>query len=330
LQENISIDLIDAMILKMLLKESRTPFTEIAKECKISVGTVRIRYIHLKKTGVINGEIMLVNPYSLGYKCVGNLGINTLAENHEEVVEFLKKKATLTTLYYSIECWGKYDIGLFVAKKSTEEWATELRRLDATPHIKRVDPLIWITPIGMDHPENLEIKPLENKKQENIIEQPPITINYEQIEIDEVDRQIAKILIHSSRTSFRKIAKQLNISTKKVIQRYKKLRKNLLPRSTITLDLKKLGYNALAAIFVKGERSKMQEIANKILQMPNIIVFIRLIGSYDLFAIAALEDFRSLIRLQKELHAIEGIEQIDFSINEPFPAWPANAFAPLL
>jgi DNA-binding Lrp family transcriptional regulator len=182
----------------------------------------------------------------------------------------------------------------------------------------------------MDRPENLEIKPLENKKEENTIEQPPITINNEQIKIDEVDRQIAKILIYSSRTSFRKIAKQLNISTKKVIQRYKKLRENLLTRSTITLDLKKLGYNAIASIFVKGERSKMQEIANKILQMPNIIVFIRLIGSYDLFAIAALEDFRSLIRLQKEIHTIKGIEQIDFSINEPFPAWPANAFAPLL
>jgi Lrp/AsnC family transcriptional regulator for asnA, asnC and gidA len=273
---------------------------------------------------------MLVNPYSLGYRCVGNLGINTSAEHHEEVVEFLKTKAALTTLYYSMESWGKYNIGLLVTKRSTEEWAAELRLLDATPHIKRVDPLIWIAPIGMDHPENLEIKPLENKNQENTIEQPPITISNEQVRIDEVDRQIARILIHSSRTSFRRIAKQLDISPKKVIQRYKKLRKNLITRSTITLDLKKLGFNAIASIFLKGERSKMQEIADKIIQMPNMIVFIRLIGSYDIFAIAALEDFRSLIRLEKELHAIKGIEQIDFSINEPFPAWPANAFAPLL
>lgn len=330
MQERINIDFIDARILKMLLKEARTPFTEIAKECKISVGAVRARYNHLKKVGVINGEVMLVNPYSLGYKCVGNLGINTFAESHEVVVDLLKKKAPLTKLAYSMEFWGKYNIGLLVVKKNTEEWAEELRRLDATPHIKRVDPLIWISPMGMDHPENLKIKPLENKKQENTIEQPPSTISYEQSKIDEVDRQIAKILIHSSRTSFRKIAKQLNVSTKKVIQRYKKLRGNLLTRSTITLDLKKLGYNALAAIFVKGERSRMQEIANKMLQMPNIIVFIKLIGSYDLFAIAALEDFRSFIRLEKEMHAIEGTEQIDFSINEPFTAWPANAFAPLL
>ena len=81
----------------------------------------------------------------------------------------------------------------------------------------------------MDHPENLEIKPLENKKQENAIEKTPTIIDNEQMEIDEIDRQIAKILIHNSRISFRKIAKQLNISTKNVIQRYKKLRKNTNP-----------------------------------------------------------------------------------------------------
>jgi Lrp/AsnC family transcriptional regulator for asnA, asnC and gidA len=85
-------DSIDAIILKMLLKESRTSFTEIARECKISVSAARARYNHLKKVGIINGEIMQVNPYGLGYKCVGNIGINTSGENEETVIEALKKK----------------------------------------------------------------------------------------------------------------------------------------------------------------------------------------------------------------------------------------------
>ncbi len=286
-----------------------------------------MRYKHLWKVGIINGEIMQVNPYSLGYKCVGNIGINTSAEYEETVTEFLKKKATSV---YPSGSWGKYNIGLLVLKKNVEEWAAELHRLDSIPHIKLVDPLIWTETTGMDHPENLEIKPLENKKQENAIEQTPTIIDNEQMEIDEIDRQIAKILIHNSRISFRKIAKQLNISTKNVIQRYKKLRKNVLIRSTITLDLKKLGYNATAMIFLKCERSKMPEISNKILQMPNILVFLRLIGSCDLHAVAALEDFSSLIRLQKEIRAIPGTEQVEFFIGEIFPAWPANVFASLL
>jgi DNA-binding Lrp family transcriptional regulator len=328
LQENISADSIDAKILRVLLKESRTSFTEIAEECKISVSGARMRYNRLKKVGIISGEIMQVNPYSLGYKCVGDIGINTSAENEKTVIEFLKKE--VRCCIDPIMPWGKYNIELLVSKNSVEDWAAELRHLESNPNIKLVDPLIWTDPTGMDHPENLEIKPLKSKKQEKTIQQPPTAISNEQTEIDETDRQIAKILVHSSRTSFRKIAKQLNISTKKVIQRYKKLRKNVLTLSTIALNLKKLGYNATASIFLKGERSKMPEISNKILQTPNILVFIRLIGSYDLHAIAALEDFNALIRLQKEIRAIHGIEQIDIFVNEIFPAWPANVFASLL
>jgi len=286
-----------------------------------------MRYKHLWKVGVINGEIMQVNPYRLGYKCVGNIGINTSPENEEAVIDFLKKKGTLA---YPMESWGKYNIGLLVVKRNVEEWAAELRRLDSTPHIKLVDPLIWTDTTGMDHPENLKIKPLENKKQEDAIEQTRTIINNEQMKIDEIDRQIAKILVHSSRTSFRKIAKQLHISTKNVIQRYKKLRENVLARSTITLDLKKLGYNGAAFIFLKGERSKMSEISNKILSTPNILVFYRVIGSYDLVAIAVLEDFSSFISLQKEIRAIHGTEQVEFFITEIFPTWPANVFASLL
>ncbi|MGC9975138.1 MAG: class I tRNA ligase family protein, partial [Syntrophales bacterium] len=134
----------------------------------------------------------------------------------KEVRELLEKKSPFFTPVSG--SWVKYSIGVLVVKKNIEEWAAELRRLDSIPYIKQVDPLIWIKPTGMDHSENLEIKPLENKKLENTIEQIPTIINNEPVKIDETDRQIAKILIHSSRTSFRKIAKQLNISTKQVIQ----------------------------------------------------------------------------------------------------------------
>ena len=328
LQKNATLDSIDARMLKLLLTESRTSFTEIAKECKISTGAARMRYNHLKKVGVINGEIMQVNPYSLGYKCVGNIGINTSAEKEREVREFLKEKSNPNILLNS---WGKYNLGIIISEKNIEEWAKELHHLESNPDIKLVDPLIWTEPTGMDHPENLEIKPDESKQQENkTVQRNPATYNNEQTKIDETDRRIAEILVHSSRTSFRKIAEQLKISTKKVIQRYKKLKGNVLTLSTITLDLKKLGYNAKVDIFLKGERNKMAEIRRRILQMPNVIVFIGLIGSYDLLAIVALRDFDALINLEKEIRAIRGIEQIDFFVSEIFQAWPLSVYASLV
>lgn len=281
LAENVSIDSTDAMILKILLKDSRTSFTDIAKQCEISVSGARMRYNRLKKTGVINGEIMQVNPCSLGYACVGNIGVKTSAENEKAVMEILKEKQKLP---FPMESWGKSNIEFLVVTKNIEEWADQLRRLETTPHIKLVDSNIWDNPAGRDLAENLIIKPLENKKLENTIEKTPTIINNEPVELGDIDRQIAKILIHNSRISFRKIGEQLNISTKSVIQRYNKLSKSVLTLSTVTLDLKKIGYNALARILLKCERSTMSEISDKMLQMPNMIVFLRLIGSYDLLA----------------------------------------------
>jgi DNA-binding Lrp family transcriptional regulator len=73
--------------------------------------------------------------------------------------------------------------------------------------------------------------------------------------------EIAKILSQNSRAQFKKIAEQLNISTKTVINRYKRLRGHVLTLSTITVDLKKLGYNAIATLFMKAvNKSKILEM----------------------------------------------------------------------
>ena len=86
-----------------------------------------MRYNRLKKLGIINGEIMQVNPYSLGYSCVGSIGVKTSPENEKAVMEFLKEKEKLS---FPLESWGRANIEFLVIKKNIEEWATELRSLE--------------------------------------------------------------------------------------------------------------------------------------------------------------------------------------------------------
>ena len=90
MQSSTKIDEIDAKILKILLVESRTSFTDIANECKITVSAVRMRYKRLWKEGVINGEVMLVNPHCLGYRHIIDLGIINSVENEKKSPSFLK------------------------------------------------------------------------------------------------------------------------------------------------------------------------------------------------------------------------------------------------
>src|SRR5512145_2918240 len=96
----------------MLLKESRTSFTDIAKECKITVGAVRMRYKRLLKEGVINGEVTLVNPHCLGYRHIVDLGIMTDPENEQEVAKYLEDKPLIGQLVPHL---GKYNFFAKVA-----------------------------------------------------------------------------------------------------------------------------------------------------------------------------------------------------------------------
>jgi Lrp/AsnC family transcriptional regulator for asnA, asnC and gidA len=327
MQNRKKLDLIDAKILKILLKEARTSFTDIAEECKITIGAVRMRYKNMIKAGIINGQIMQINPQCLGYKCIADLGIITSIDNEKKVLEFLKTKPYIQHI---IGLFGRYNIGVKVALKDVKQLTEIIDDLESNIYIRHVDPMIWAETTNMDYNDNLIIKPLPPNEQ-ILPSKSTQTYSNEEITLDKKDHQIAKILTDNARIPFKKIAEQLGISTKNVIQRYKRLRGNLLTLSTITVDLNKLGYNAMAHNFIKvGNRSKMPEVYARILSIPNVVVVIRLIGGYDLFAIAVLEDFEDEFKLRASLRQIPDIEKTDTFLNPTFKGFPLNIFSQLI
>ena len=321
------IDQKDAKILRTLLNESRTSLTELAKICEISVGAVRMRYLRMCRDGIINGEEMRVNPHSLGYKYITDLGIKTSAENESAVFEFITEKPYISNI---VGPFGKYAFWAKVALHDTQKLAAILEDLESEPKIENIDSFIWVEAINIEYPENLILGPFDNKrKEEKYMKKNPISID--EIRIDEIDRKIAQILSQKSRTPFRKIGEQLGISTKNVVKRYRKLRKNVLLRSTITIDLSKFGYTALSNTFVKAKnRSKLAEIRDQILDIPNTIVIIRLIGQYDLYISTALANFEDLFNLTERIRKIPDIEKTESFVCQMVPKWPLNLFPSLL
>jgi len=322
------IDEIDATIIKMLLAESRTSFTDIGKACNITVGAVRMRYKRLWKEGIINGEVMLVNPHCLGIRHIVDLGIVTEPEDEEEVARYLEGKPYVSQV---IKHLGNYNFYGKAALRDLNKLSEIVEDLELNPKIARVDTLIWAEAVNVEFPENLVIKPLPPSSCK-IYKRPALTnIDQAQIEIDDIDRKIAVILSKSSRTPFRQIAQELNISTKTVIQRYKKLREYLLPRSTITVDPNKLGYKALAGLIVKlTNRSKMTEIYNQLLEIPNVIVIIRILGQYDLWVCIALEDIDKMFEVRQKLNKISGLDKPEVAITPMVKSWPLHLFSSLL
>ncbi len=70
-----TLDAIDLKILKLLIKNARMPFLEIARECGISGAAIHQRIRKLDEGGVILGSRLLVNQKMLGFDVCAHIGI---------------------------------------------------------------------------------------------------------------------------------------------------------------------------------------------------------------------------------------------------------------
>jgi Lrp/AsnC family transcriptional regulator for asnA, asnC and gidA len=152
------IDEVDVKILKALLKDARTSFADIAKDCGMSTNSIRIRFERLKKAGIIKGAITQINPKSLGYNCIALLGIQVDPTKEKSVYNFLEKTPNLIL---NSQLIGRYDITSIAAIKSVDDLGHIIKVVSGNPHVRKVETSIWFDIIEICRPENLEIKNYE-------------------------------------------------------------------------------------------------------------------------------------------------------------------------
>lgn len=104
----------DKIIIDMLTRDARTPFTEIAKVLGISETAVRKRVKALEEAGVIRQYTIMVDPSKLGYNLVSLTGVDTLPEKIFEVANKLKEFEFVRNVYLTsgdhmimAEIWAK-------------------------------------------------------------------------------------------------------------------------------------------------------------------------------------------------------------------------------
>lgn len=333
-------DEVGVKILKALLIESRTTFTELAKECQISVQAVRSRYEHMKETGIIVGAIMQVNPKSLGLNCCGVLKIFTDGKQGTEIDEYFKAQPWVANdfPYSTKKCLIK-----IVGVPNVEVLGKITRELGDLPHVHFVEPSIWIDEINMTHPENLIISPDEQselkafndkcaKQDSKVATRILNNQSSKDLHIDELDRKIAKILADNARIPFNRIAEQVGITTKTVITRYNRMRENnVLHLSSVSVNLEKLGYNAMAVILIRlAKGGNTSEAFDQIVKMPNVIVINRNLGSHDLTVTVPLKNFEQLFEVKKVLLDMESVEDITVEIHRAYTRFPVSKYSSII
>jgi len=113
-----NIDELDEKILKLITKNARIPFLEVARECGVSGAAIHQRVQRLLNLGVVSGSEFLVNPQKMGYFTCAYMGIHLeKAKFHRQVVAELTKIPEVVECHYVT---GAYAIFIKVQTKTNK------------------------------------------------------------------------------------------------------------------------------------------------------------------------------------------------------------------
>ena len=92
MEENFQIDSLDKKIIKMITKNARIPYLEVARECNVSGAAIHQRIQKLIRMGVITGSKFTIEPKKIGYKTCAYMGIFLeQASLYNDVLQELEK-----------------------------------------------------------------------------------------------------------------------------------------------------------------------------------------------------------------------------------------------
>ena len=134
------LDEIDHQILDILIENTRTPFTDIAKKLLISAGTIHVRVKKMEKLGLIKGSSLLLDYEKLGYSFVAYIGILLDKTNHINfVIERLAAIPNITNVHIST---GKFNLYCKLRAKNTSHAKKIIFQIDEIQRVDRTETMI--------------------------------------------------------------------------------------------------------------------------------------------------------------------------------------------
>jgi len=118
LDQAVNIDKLDEKILKLITKNARIPFLEVARECGVSGAAIHQRVQRLQNIGVVSGSEFIVTPQKLGYNTCAYMGIHLeKAKFHTQVVEALREIPEVVECHFTT---GQYAIFIKIQTKTNK------------------------------------------------------------------------------------------------------------------------------------------------------------------------------------------------------------------
>lgn len=105
--ESVQLDGIDKTILNYLMEDAKKPILEIAKKIGITGAAVHQRLRKLEKSGLIQGNKMILDARMLGYKTMAFVGVYLdKAVSNPQAVKQLKEISEVIECHYTTGNWS--------------------------------------------------------------------------------------------------------------------------------------------------------------------------------------------------------------------------------
>lgn len=105
---NQKLDNLDKQILRMIAKDARVAFLEVARACNVSGAAIHQRIQKLTNMGVLKGSEFIIDPEKIGYETCAFIGLNLKnPEDFDKVVDELKRIPEVTECHYTT---GNFDM----------------------------------------------------------------------------------------------------------------------------------------------------------------------------------------------------------------------------
>jgi DNA-binding Lrp family transcriptional regulator len=120
--------------------------------------------------------------------------------------------------------------------------------------------------------------------------------------LDDLDREILRILTEDCSLSVRKIAKILGKSPTIISKKIQKLKDSgIVEQCTAIINYKMLGYNLMALILLNVVGAHIEEIEKLLASEPNVRGVYDITGQYDVAILAMFRDVEDLDKFIKRI-----------------------------
>ncbi|MGE5574721.1 MAG: Lrp/AsnC family transcriptional regulator [Ignavibacteria bacterium] len=310
---------LDSRIIKILLKDGRTGYDTIARECGEPENKIWKRCKALEKKGIIKGATVQMNFGCFGFAALATMLISVEAQQMEKVMDVTQKITEVRACrqYNSI-----YNVRAVASLGDLNELDHVKQLIKRNLPTLGIKTYIWA---GVKNiPENLNITG-EIKNRKRLPEKPGETefkVN-KKIKIDELDKQIVHKLTINGRVSFSTIAREMGLSTDTVVKRYNKLRENGAIKVSVQINPNVIGYSSILDFNIASAASCITgSIIDSLAEIPDVIIITKTSGDFDLHVAVMVKDISHSFDIQDQIAKVCGLTKIEASARRIPDKWP--------